>query len=105
MNGNILLIALAIAYVCYFALLLRLAKSIARPDLLELATFEIAGLCMLAVSFIVPIRFLDIVCYHFVFWWFYPAAKLAAKGAGAVRNYAVQMVILIGVSFLFHRPD
>ena len=100
LNGNVLLVSLAIAYVCYFAFLLRLRKYLRGRDLLELATFEIVGLCILAVSFVIEIRFLDIVCYHFVFWWFYPAAKLAAKQGGAVRHYAVQTGLLIGASFL-----
>jgi hypothetical protein len=96
----ILLTVLAFAYVCYVAQLLSLRKSMSMRSLLELAAGESPGLMILAVSYLWPIRFLDIVCYHFVFWWFYPAGKLAVKGTGAVRTYAVQMVILIGISFL-----
>jgi hypothetical protein len=100
LDGPALLGTLIVAYACYFGLLFRLRKSLAARDLVEISTFEVAGLCMLAVSFIVPIRFLDIVCYHFVFWWFYPATKLAAKGSGAVRGYLIQTATLIVVSFL-----
>jgi hypothetical protein len=95
-----LLGALAVAYVCYVALIVALRKSMTTLHLLEVATFEIVGLCMLAVSLVTPIRFLDVVCYHFVFWWFYPASKLVAKGPQAVRTYALQMILLISISFL-----
>jgi hypothetical protein len=100
LNGNVLLVSLAIAYVCYFVLLFRLRRHCRGRNLLELAAFEIAGMCMVAVSFLTTVRFLDIVCYHFVFWWFYPAAKLASKRRSAVRDYAIQMGLLIGGSFL-----
>jgi hypothetical protein len=100
LQDSVLLAALVVTYVCYLMLLLSLRKSIAVRSLLELASFEIAGFVVLAASFITPIRFLDVVCYHFVFWWFYPATKMAARGMGVVLTYAVQMTILIGIAFL-----
>ena len=45
-------------------------------------------LALLALSFVTPIRFLDVVCYHFVFWWFFPASNLAKRGRAAVAQYA-----------------
>ena len=100
MNHDILLACLILAYVCYFVVLLWLRKALATRDLLELSFLEIMGLGAVAISFAVPIRFLDVVCYHFVFWWFYPAVKLAAKSRTAVYAYATQTASLVAFSFL-----
>jgi hypothetical protein len=91
---------LAIAYGVYFALLLAARPKLSRQSLLELSVLEIAGLGLLAASFWTPIRFLDVVCYHFVFWWFYPASKLAVRGPGAIVNYAAWMAVLVGATFM-----
>ncbi len=92
---------LAIAYVSYFAMLWAVRRRLDRRSLLELSVVEIAGLGLLAASFWTPIRFLDVVCYHFVFWWFYPASKLAVRGGGrAVLQYAAWMAALVGATFL-----
>ncbi len=100
MNHDVLLASLIVAYVCYFNVLVWLRKSLAARELVELSILEIVGLGVVAVSFFVPIRFLDVVCYHFVFWWFYPAVKLAAKSRSAVFAYATQTASLVAVSFL-----
>jgi hypothetical protein len=92
-------IPLIVAYIAYFATLFRVRDELSRRSLLELSVLEIAGLVLLAVSFVTPIRFLDVVCYHFVFWWFYPASKLAQRGTAAVLQYAAWMVILIAGTF------
>jgi hypothetical protein len=91
---------LAIAYVAYFAMLWAVRRKLDRRSILELSVVEVAGLGLLSVSFFTPIRFLDVVCYHFVFWWFYPASKLAQRGRGAVVQYAAWMAALIGATFL-----
>jgi hypothetical protein len=96
-----LVVTLSMAYVGYFVMLLRQRDALDTRSLLELSVFEIAGLVLLAVSFATPIRFLDVVCYHFVFWWFYPANKLAQRGRGAVYQYAALMAAFVGGSFLF----
>jgi hypothetical protein len=88
------------AYVVYFGVLLRMRAQLSMHSLLELSVFEIAGLALLAVSFATPIRFLDVVCYHFVFWWFYPASKLAHKGPVAVFQYVAWMMALVVGTFL-----
>jgi hypothetical protein len=100
LNHNILLACLIVAYTCYFSVLLWLSKSLTARELFELCILEIVGLGAVAVSFFVPIRFLDVVCYHFVFWWFYPAVKLAAKSRSGVYAYAAQTALLVAVSFL-----
>jgi hypothetical protein len=100
MNHDVLLAGLALAYACYFIVLVWLRKSLATRELLELSFLEIMGLGAVALSFVFPIRFLDVVCYHFVFWWFYPAVKLAAKSRQAVYAYATQTASLVILSFL-----
>jgi hypothetical protein len=91
---------LLLAYVGYFGMLLRLRDELGTRALLELSVFEIAGLALWAVSFATPIRFLDVVCYHFVFWWFFPAVRLAQKGPAAVLRYAASMSLLVIGTFL-----
>jgi hypothetical protein len=91
---------LAVAYLVYFGTLLNVRRGLTRRELVELSLPEIAGLALLAASFFTPIRFLDVVCYHFVFWWFYPASKLAQRGRGAVVQYGAWMVLLVGATFL-----
>jgi hypothetical protein len=91
---------LLLAYAAYFATLFSVHSKLDRRSLLELSAFEIAGLALLAVSFFTPIRFLDLVCYHFVFWWFYPASKLAQRGRSGVLQYAAWMVVLVGATFM-----
>jgi len=95
-----LVIMLLLACVGYFVLLIRQRDALDTRCLLELSVFEIAGLVLLAVSFFRPIRFLDVVCYHFIFWWFYPANKLGQRGRRAVYQYAALMAVFVGGSFL-----
>lgn len=91
---------LALAYVAYAAVLVRVRRELDRPALLELSIVELAGLALVGVSLVTPIRFLDVVCYHFVFWWFFPASRLARCGAGPVVRYAGWMTVLVGATFL-----
>lgn len=93
-------VPLMAAYAAYFLALFRVRKDLDRRSLAELSIVEIAGLGLLAVSFLSPIRFLDVVCYHFVFWWFFPASKLAQRGRWAVTQYAGWMAALVGATFL-----
>jgi hypothetical protein len=95
-----LTVLLLLAYAGYFGALFRLRQELRARALLELSVFEIAGLVLLAISFVTPVRFLDVVCYHFVFWWFYPASKLALKGPGAVLKYAAWMAALVMGTFI-----
>lgn len=96
----IFFVPLLLAYIGYFAALFNVRKDLDRESLLELSIVELAGIALFAVSFVTPIRFLDVVCYHFVFWWFYPASKLAQRGSAPVVQYAGWMVVLIGATFL-----
>jgi hypothetical protein len=100
LNQDALLAGLILSYVCYVGVLLWLRTSLAARDLIELSILEIVGLAAVVVSVFVPIRFLDVVCYHFVFWWFYPAVKLAAKSRVAVFSYAALTALLVAISFL-----
>jgi hypothetical protein len=93
-------IPLLLAYAGYFVTLYRVRNEVDRQSLLELSIVELAGIGLLAVSFVTPIRFLDVVCYHFVFWWFYPASKMAQRGPAPVLQYAAWMVALVGATFL-----
>jgi hypothetical protein len=93
-------IPLMLTYAGYFVAVFRARKDLDRRSLLELSVVEIAGIALLAVSFVTPIRFLDVVCYHFVFWWFFPASKLAKRGRAAVVQYAAWMMTLVGATFL-----
>jgi hypothetical protein len=100
LNHDILIVGLILAYSCYFSMLLWLRKSLGARELLELFISELVGIGAVGVSYAVPIRFLDVVCYHFVFWWFYPAVKLAAKSRTAIYAYVMQTATLAAVSFL-----
>jgi hypothetical protein len=88
------------AYIAYFSVLFRVRKKLEVRALRELSILEVTGLALLAVSFLFPIRFLDVVCYHFVFWWFYPATKLVQRGGWAAVEYTGWMVALVGATFL-----
>jgi hypothetical protein len=91
---------LLVAYIAYFVALVRVRKDLDRTSLLELSIVELAGIGLLAASFFTPIRFLDVVCYHFVFWWFFPASKMAQRGPAPVIHYAGWMAALVGATFL-----
>jgi hypothetical protein len=91
---------LAAVYVGYLAAFAAVKHALDRRSRIELLLPELAGLLLVALSLITPIRFLDIVCYHFVFWWFYPASKLSQRSRGAVVQYAAWMVVLVGATFM-----
>jgi hypothetical protein len=93
-------IPLMLTYAGYFFAVFGARKDLERHSLVELSVVELAGLALVAVSFVTPIRFLDVVCYHFVFWWFFPTSKLANSGRMTVIQYAALMVALVGATFL-----
>ena len=79
----------------------RTAPSLDRAQLTNLASLEVlgAGVAVLVLAFGLHVGFLDLVLYHFVFWAFYPALRMAlAKNYRAVARYAGLNAALLAAS-------
>jgi hypothetical protein len=67
----------------------------------DLVSAEAIGLCLAALSLAggVPIGFMDVVLYHFLFWCLYPLAKFQTQGSTRVVRYLSANLGLTLVAF------
>jgi hypothetical protein len=78
---------LALSIASYVFYLTAVRSSMTRLELIDASAFELIGLLLVGLSFFVKITFLQIVCYHFVFWVLYPMGKIRAQGSGELTRY------------------
>ncbi len=76
LNIALLRTGMLVSALFFFYFLNTLGKSFKPQELLENCAFEIIGLLLVAVSFYENITFLQIVCYHFIFWMLFPLSKM-----------------------------
>lgn len=86
--------------VLVLVLIVCLRGTLARTALVDLCAFETIGVLMVALSYWVEVRFLDLVLYHFVFWALYPLPKLIERGPVRAWNYAGLNLLLTASFFL-----
>jgi len=90
-------LALSIAGFVYYLTAVR--PSMTRHELIDASAFEVIGLLLLGLSNFVTITFLQIVCYHFVFWIMYPMGKIRAGGHGELARYLGWTAVLTAFFF------
>lgn len=87
LDPAVLYSGLALSIVSFIYFLRAVRASMTRHELIDASFFELIGILLVALSFIVEITFLQIVCYHFVFWIFYPMERIRARGNGEIARY------------------
>lgn len=92
----VLFIPLLACFGAFLILLPPVARKLSRGELLDLLGFEISGVAIACLVFVVDIRFFDAAFYHLFVWFFMPIIR-AKDRRGQVR-YVVQ---LIGVTAVF----
>jgi len=93
------LLAGYVGSLCLFLVaLLRIRKSFDRISLIENSALEVGSVLLVGLSYLVQIGFLEVVCYHFVFWCFLPLPKLGERGNGPVVSY---LLMTAGATGLF----
>jgi hypothetical protein len=103
MNPALLLTGYVVSLCLFLFALLRIRKSFDRISLIDNCSLEIGSILLVALSFVVQIGFLEVVCYHFVFWCFLPLPKLGQRGNGPVLSYLLLTAGATGL-FLFLSP-
>jgi len=87
LNPMVLYGGLALSIVSFAYVLMGIRPSMTRRELIDASAFEVIGVLLVGLSFFVHITFLQIVCYHFVFWILYPMEKIGAGGSGELARY------------------
>ena len=77
----------AVGYIVFFYYLYRLRTRLDARSLIENCGFELLSIGAIAASFYFDFKFLQVVLYHFIFWAFYPAWKLAHGGIPRLARY------------------
>jgi len=97
---NFLYIGLAISYLVFLFSLFKLRKTNRGSQFIDSCAFEIMGLILVIASHYVQIKFLDVVCYHFIFWIFYPISKLAEQGTRVLTRYLLSTFVVTTIVFM-----
>lgn len=100
MNSAWLLGGYAVSLCMFLIALVRVRKSFDRVSLIENRSLEIGSILLVVLSYYVQIGFLEVVCYHFVFWCFLPLPKLGQKGNGPGFQYLLMTAGATGVFLL-----
>jgi hypothetical protein len=99
-NPTAVLLCLVVSAGVFSSLLYRARSMFSRRELVDNVSGEVLALLLAAASLVVGISFLQIVAYHFVFWFLYPLPKLLRSGRGAVYRYVGLSGAVLLVAFL-----
>lgn len=99
----LLVVNLVASYAAFATCVARVRKRVSRGELIDICSFEIAGLALVILSCFVKIRFLDLVLYHVVFWAMFPLPGMLKKSAGEAWQY-VALTIATTAVFLLISP-
>ena len=100
-SAPFLFIALILSYTAFFYCLNRVRTSLSLAEFIDNCTFEIMGLGLIAASLFVKITFLQIICYHFLFWMVFPLPKIINQGRRELVRYVGLTALITGGLLLF----
>ena len=94
---NALFAGLIVSYLVFFFSLYQMRRYLRGARWIDACAFELGAVALIVISFgRYRFEFLDIVCYHFIFWVIYPATKLWSQGRGPLLRYVLWTVALTG---------
>ena len=99
-SAPFILIGLILSYGVFFYCLNRVRTSLSLAEFIDNCTFEITGIALVAASFFMKITFLQIVCYHFLFWMVYPLPKIVSQGHRELVRYVGLTALITGALLL-----
>lgn len=103
-NPDLLLGGLVISYFVFAYSLFGIRQKLKGGKLFDSIAFELTGLIMVGLSYVVYISFIDIVLYHVVFWIFYPLPKFRSLGQLQLARYLFLTIACTAV-FLILSPN
>ncbi len=99
-NPRVALLGLAVSTALFCSLTYRARALLSRTELIDNASGELLALLLVAASLVVRISFLQIVAYHFVFWFLYPIPKLWRDDRAAIYKYVGLTGAVLAVALL-----
>jgi hypothetical protein len=95
--------AVSLTGILFFYFLIQSVRTKGSTNIMDSCSLEILGLIILGCSFFFEITFLQIVCYHFVFWILFPGGKFLKQNHGKFVRYLI-ITLFVNAFFLMISP-